>query len=110
MRFLLDENISKDAAMALRNEGHDVVWIPETPLRGSDDDLLWLVSLQERRVFVTADLGFPRGRPRPPAMILLRGFDRVSTTTEARFLLDTVRELGDDLEAKLIVVSLASAM
>ena len=59
MRFLLDENAPKDAAVALRNEGHDVVWIPETSLRAATDEAIWLLAAQEERVLVTSDLDFP---------------------------------------------------
>ncbi|MEX1255052.1 MAG: DUF5615 family PIN-like protein [Dehalococcoidia bacterium] len=105
MRFLLDENVPRDAALALRNEGHDVVWVPHSDLRGSDDEALWALAVREERIFVTADLGFPHPKPTPIAVMLLRGFDRVSTATEAGFLADAVRELGDEIAGKLLVLT-----
>lgn len=103
MRFLLDENIPKDLAMALRDEGHDVLWVPETELRGAEDDDLWAKAAKETRWLVTADLDFPLGEPRPPGMILLRGFDRVSTAALARFAMDAVAQLADETDQLLVV-------
>lgn len=105
MRFLLDENVPKRVALALRAEGHDVTRVQETPLRGADDDVIWSRAAEEERVFVTADLDFPLKRPGPLGMILIRNFDRVSTSAMTSMLLDTVRSEGDGLAGKLVVVS-----
>ena len=79
MRFLLDENTPQDFAVALRREGHDVVWIPETALRGSSDAAIRVLGLEDQRTLITADLEFPLQGPYPPGMILVRKIGRIST-------------------------------
>jgi predicted nuclease of predicted toxin-antitoxin system len=105
MRFLLDENVPRDAGVALREEGHDVVWASEPPLRGSTDDVLWRQAANDNRVFVTGDLDFPLAGTQPPALVLLRHFDRVSPRVLMSSLKDAVTSLGDDILGKLVVLS-----
>ena len=105
MRFLVDENIPLDLVVALRVEGHDVIWVPESDFRGADDDVIWRHAAQDQRVFVTGDLDFPLSSPNPPGMLLLRGADRLSTRTMSSLLLVAVRSLGDDVLGYLVVVS-----
>ena len=103
MRFLLDENIPKDMALALREEGHDVLWVPETDLRGADDDDLWARAAEEARWLVSADLDFPLDEPRPPGLILIRGFDKVSTAALARFTLEAIAQLAHEAHQLLVI-------
>ena len=42
MRLLADENFPYDAVVALRDEGHDVVWIREAAPGISDKEVLSL--------------------------------------------------------------------
>jgi predicted nuclease of predicted toxin-antitoxin system len=105
MRFLLDENIPNRVALALRSGGHNVERVQETALRGAGDEAVWSHAAEDDRIFITADLGFPLPGPRPPGMLLIRGFERVSATTFTALLLDAVRSVGDDIVGLLIVVS-----
>jgi predicted nuclease of predicted toxin-antitoxin system len=105
MRFLLDENTPHDFALALRNEGHDVVWIPETRLRGLDDPAIWALGREEQRVLVTADLDFPTLGTYEPGMIVVRKIDRLSTSAQADLVLAVVRAEGDNLRGQLAVVA-----
>jgi predicted nuclease of predicted toxin-antitoxin system len=80
MRFLVDENLPDDISNLLRHLGHDVVYLPETELRGAADRDVWRFAARESRVIVTRDLDFPLpDSPRPPGVILIRvpdGFTR----------------------------------
>jgi predicted nuclease of predicted toxin-antitoxin system len=105
MRFLLDENIPKDFAVALRSEGHDTVRVSETSLRGGDDDAVWAFAVEDNRIVVTADLDFPLAAPMPAGLILLRGFDRISTQALMELLLSAIRSIGDELVGSLLVIS-----
>ena len=57
MRFLLDENLPRSAARILRDAGHEVVAVVESPLRGEKDPELLRVCNDEDRVFITLDVG-----------------------------------------------------
>lgn len=57
MRFLLDENLPRSAARILRDAGHEVVAVVDSPLRGEKDPELLRVCNDEDRVFITLDVG-----------------------------------------------------
>jgi predicted nuclease of predicted toxin-antitoxin system len=67
MKFLLDSCISFFAVKALRDEGFQVVWIPET---GKDpgDEAITEKAFQEKYVLVTADKDFGE-------LVFLKGMD-----------------------------------
>ena len=64
MRFLLDENLPRSAARVLRDAGHEVVAVVESPLRGKKDPELLRACNEDGRIFVTLDVGI---RLPPPA-------------------------------------------
>jgi predicted nuclease of predicted toxin-antitoxin system len=105
MRFLLDENVPKDVATALREEGHDVVRAQGTGLESASDDVIWHYAAVERRVLVTADLDFPLGGEAPNGLILLRRFDRVSASLLAMAVLNSIRSNLEDIEGHITVVA-----
>ena len=105
MRFLLDENIPRRVALALRSEGHDVQRVQDISLRGAADETIWSHAAENQRIFLTADLGFPLRGPAPSSILLVRGFERVSMNAFTAVLLDAVRSLGDDMIGCLVVVS-----
>jgi predicted nuclease of predicted toxin-antitoxin system len=75
VRFLLDECCAPALAQALRSAGHDVRHALED-LRGSDDEALIALAVQDERVVVTEDKDFGElvmrhGRALP-GLILLR--------------------------------------
>lgn len=57
MRFLADENVPGPAVAALRESGHDVLWIKEA-IPGAEDAAVLDLAQRERRVVVTADTDF----------------------------------------------------
>lgn len=57
MRFLADENFPYDAVAALRDAGHDVVWIREAVPGISDEDVLKRAEAEER-ILLTFDKDF----------------------------------------------------
>jgi hypothetical protein len=76
MRFLADENFPGAAVSALREAGHDVVWVrTAAPGMGDRDVLEWVV--REARILLTFDKDFgelARGSalPRASGIVLLR--------------------------------------
>ena len=66
MRLCANENVPGDCVAALRQRGHDVLWIREAA-RGSPDDAVLTRAQAEARLLITFDkdfgeLVFRRGR------------------------------------------------
>ena len=57
MHLLANENFPLDAVEALRDTGHDVVWIREDS-RGASDDKILLRAQEENRIVLTFDKDF----------------------------------------------------
>lgn len=57
MSLLVDSCVSKFAVDALREEGYDVIWIPEEGVDPGDTEILNR-AYQEDRILVTADKDF----------------------------------------------------
>ncbi len=73
MRFLVDENLPFEAAALLEREGHDVLHVAATDLRGAADREVWRRAAEQGRIIVTRDLDFPLPEaPEPAGLILLR--------------------------------------
>ena len=105
MRFLLDENVPKRLAVALRSEGHDVVRVQDLALQGATDETIWSCAHETASIFITADRDFPLPAPKPPAMLLVRGFDRVTVPMFVDVVMDAIAKLGGDIQGLLVVVS-----
>lgn len=93
MRLKLDENLSRNAAQALRRAGHDVATVPGQKLFGAEDGVLIETCHREGRCLVTLDLEF--GNPllfRPPdypGIVVLR----LPSRPTPQDLLDTLETL-----------------
>jgi predicted nuclease of predicted toxin-antitoxin system len=57
VRFLANENFPGDAVAALRNDGHDVVWV-RTDAPGASDQEVLARAQRERRILLTFDKDF----------------------------------------------------
>jgi predicted nuclease of predicted toxin-antitoxin system len=57
MRFLANENVPGPVVSALRERGHDVVWIQES-MAGADDPVVLALAQTDGRVVVTNDTDF----------------------------------------------------
>ena len=76
MRILANENFPGDAVMALRQRGHDVVWV-RTDAPGSRDIEILARAQREDRIVVTYDkdfgeLAFRSGLPASSGIVLFR--------------------------------------
>ncbi len=76
MRFLANENVPGPVVAALRERGHDVLWIKES-MPGVDDPGVLALAQRESRVVVTADidfgeLAFRSGLPAQCSIVLIR--------------------------------------
>lgn len=64
-RFKLDENLPHDAALLLRNRGHDVHTVLDEQLGGHTDERVLDAARVEDRILVTYDLDFSNIRIYP---------------------------------------------
>ena len=79
MRFKIDENLPVEAALSLRNAGHDVLTIHDQQMVGDPDPQVAVVCKSEQREIISLDLDF-----------LIFALTRLVTTTG---LLYSVHEL-----------------
>ncbi len=84
MRLLADQNIPRHTVDALRDEGHDVVWV-QTACPGATDERLLEKATAEGRTILTFDkdfgeLAFHEGLPASCGVILLRFTPSAPTT------------------------------
>ena len=66
MRFKLDENMPRDAATRLIDEGYDVETVIGEGLGGEDDPPVLRAATDEGRILLTFDLDFADIRRYPP--------------------------------------------
>jgi predicted nuclease of predicted toxin-antitoxin system len=66
VRFKLDENMPRDAASRLRDDGHDVETVIDEGLGGEDDPPVLQAATDEGRILLTFDLDFADIRQYPP--------------------------------------------
>ncbi len=57
MKFIADECCDIDLVQALRADGHDVLYVIEF-MRGSDDEQILQLSVDEARILITEDKDF----------------------------------------------------
>ena len=87
MRILADENIEDQTVTALREAGHDTLWVRDEQPRTPDPDVLgW--ATQESRLLLTYDKDFGeisqrRRQPAPYGIILFRISDDIPVRERA---------------------------
>ncbi len=106
MRLLANENFPGDAIVALREAGHDVVWIRSDAPGAADPEVLAMAQ-RENRVLITFDkdfgeLAFRFGLPSSSGVILFR----ISTPTSAHIAQAAVAALRtrDDWQGNFSVI------
>lgn len=67
MKFKVDENLPIDAAVLLKNAGHDALTVHDEKLTGCQDTDIAAVCAIENRILLTLDLGFADIRAYPPS-------------------------------------------
>ncbi|VVB71168.1 Uncharacterised protein [uncultured archaeon] len=98
MRLLVDENFPRHIFEALREDGHDVIWIGgETS--GMPDDAVLALAQSDRRTIVTFDSDFGKlimldNQPGYCGIILFRIQD-LPPSQRCRFIIDTLKSRND---------------
>lgn len=113
MRLLLDEMWPPAVAAELRERGHEVSAVAESPhLRGRPDEVIFAAALEEARAIVTEDVADFRalasaslraGRPCPPLIFTSnRRYPRSVRRTAARLViaLETLLKTRDSLDGE----------
>lgn len=108
MRFLVDQNLSRKVAAALRAAGHDVVHTSEVGLSTASDHTIAELAVTEARVVMSADTDFgmllaTSGAERP-SVLLVRLRRPRSADALAAVVVANLDNVSDDLEAGAIVV------
>jgi predicted nuclease of predicted toxin-antitoxin system len=67
MRFLVDANMPRSAAVRLQQMGHDAVDVRDIGLGGATDDVIAAHARHDKRALVTRDFDFADIRNYPPA-------------------------------------------
>jgi len=106
VRLLADENCDRLLVAALREAGHDVVYVAEIA-RGSSDADLMRQAQTEHRAILTDDRDFgllaEREQENPPTILLLRLYplDRMARVKRAA---EAVSSLGRTPGPELVVI------
>ena len=58
VRILADENVHSDIVQRLRNEGHDLLYVPEIGLAGSSDEKLLDHAVKHNLILLSGDKDF----------------------------------------------------
>jgi len=111
VRFKLDENMPRDAAIRLGEQGHDVTTVIDEGLGGEKDPPVLRAATDEGRILLTFDLDFADLRQYPPGthsgIVVFRLQDQRWKTLEGP--LDRLLAKGglDDLANGLAIVDAA---
>jgi predicted nuclease of predicted toxin-antitoxin system len=102
MRFLVDADLPRAVADALRGSGYEAVDVRDTYLGQSPDEDIAFLAKKERFCLITGDFGFADTRNYPPEDydgIIVLGVPRHATAR-------TIRKLVDRLLARPEVLAL----
>jgi predicted nuclease of predicted toxin-antitoxin system len=105
LRFIVDECCHRVIALALREAGHDVLYIAENDRRASDETIVGM-AVDGEWVVVTADYDFGelavRHRLAIPGVVLLAP-TKQPVALRVRRLVSLVADLGDRLHGSLTI-------
>ncbi len=98
MRLLADENIPRIVVMALRDHGHDVLWIAEE-MPGARDRVVMQLATSLHRLLLTFDLDFGelvfRHQERSPDGIIILRIPSFYPEEMAQFVVQTLASRED---------------
>jgi len=107
MRWLADECVDAGVVAALRQAGHDVLYIAESAAGLTDTAALSLAS-NEQRLFLTEDKDFGelvfRFRLEVPGLVLLR-IDAARPHLKRKRLETVISQIGEGLLGRYVVIT-----
>jgi predicted nuclease of predicted toxin-antitoxin system len=108
MRLLVDQNLSRRVAAALRSAGHDVVHTSEVELSTASDDAIASFAAATDRVVVSADTDFGTllaiTGASQPSVVLVRLRAPRPAEALAAVVIANLEDVSADLESGAIVV------
>lgn len=107
MRFLIDNALSPNVAVGLREAGHDAIHLRELGLQAADDVEVFEKAAQEHRVIVSADTDFGAllalRQQRRPSFILLRRSTGRRAMQQVALILNNLASIQHTLEQGAVV-------
>jgi predicted nuclease of predicted toxin-antitoxin system len=108
VRLLVDQNLARRVAAALRDAGHDAVHVAERDLASAEDDEILKLASSEERVIVSEDTDFgallARARALKPSFVLIRAAEPLTPDGQVALLVANLPVVKDELLAGAIVV------
>lgn len=108
MKFLVDENLSRQLPDLLRAYGHDADHVAEIGLESAADPEILDSARENGSVLISADTDFgtllAESKARLPSIILIRRTSNRRAFHLASLIEANLPELADDLEAGSVVV------
>ncbi len=109
MGFLIDEDLPRSTARALRKAGYNATDVRDVGLRGRSDQEVFAYAQERGDILVTADKDFASLVTFPPrshaGIIVLRVPNELPTQEINHLLLQALAALeGDDLAGALVIV------
>jgi len=109
MRFLIDEDLPRSAALGLMRAGHLADHVRDVGLRGASDHEVFEWAQEHQAVLVTGDMGFASAVAFPPGshhgILVLRFPNEASVPSVNRELLVAVSSLSEeDIRGSIIVL------
>lgn len=108
MKFLVDNAVSPEVAVLLREAGHDAVHVRDLGMAEAEDERVLEVARSEGRVILSADTDFGTllilRQEKEPSVILFRHGSPRRPADQAGLLLTNLPNLTDDLARGAIIV------
>jgi predicted nuclease of predicted toxin-antitoxin system len=108
LRLLIDNALSPSLADKLREAGHEALHVRERGMQASTDEEIFELAGSEDRVLVSADTDFGTilalRRSARPSVIIFRRTSGRRPEAQAKFLLDHLPDIKEDLDQGSVVV------
>ena len=109
MRLLVDEDLPRSLAVALRSAGHEALDVRDIGLRGHPDQDVFQAAQERGAVLVSGDRGFANILSHPPgshAGILIAHFpNEIPTVALNEQILGAVESLGEtEIRGNLVMI------